>query len=43
MSNDPDLLDTWEECLTCDGEGTVIDGEFDVDCPTCAGDGGFER
>ena len=43
MSNDPGLLEPeWIQCDTCEGEGAVIDGEFDVDCPACDGDGGRE-
>lgn len=44
MSNDPDLLDVWEECTECGGEGTVLDADnWDTDCPACDGDGGYER
>ena len=44
MSNDPDLLDVWEECDACCGEGTQLDeNDLDIDCPECGGDGGWER
>jgi len=32
----------WITCPTCKGERTTRRGEFDVDCPRCDGDGGWE-
>lgn len=32
----------WITCKTCEGDGTVREGEFDWTCPDCDGDGGYE-
>jgi DnaJ-class molecular chaperone len=40
---DPAFIEPdWIDCNTCEGDGTVIEGEFDVRCPDCDGDGGFD-
>jgi DnaJ-class molecular chaperone len=37
-----DWAPAWVICETCKGEQTIRRGEFDVDCPDCDGDGGWE-
>lgn len=37
-----DWAQEWVTCSTCEGERTVRDGQLDIACPVCDGDGGFE-
>lgn len=40
--HDPIAHSEWVTCSVCKGEGVVRRDEFDVDCPRCDGDGGWE-
>lgn len=41
IENDYDAGDGWETCQLCRGTGKITDGESEVVCPECDGEGEY--